>query len=73
MSQICESTCKDNTFIVHHQIISLGIETYKAENNLPGENLQKIFIKNHNFNTVFKGQNLLVILDHYFGTQFQPN
>ena len=52
-------------------IQSLGIEMYKAANNLPGGNLSKFFVKNNynynlhskseltvpSINTVFKGQN----------------
>ena len=69
-----ELLVKDKTFTIHHQNIqSLAIEIYKAMNNLPGENLSKIFVRNnHNYNlcsrseltvpsinsnTVFKDQN----------------
>ena len=69
-----ELLVKDKTFTIHHQNIqSLGIEIYKAMNNLPGGNLSKYFLRNnHNYNlhsrseltvpsirTVFKGQNAI--------------
>ena len=74
-----ELLVKDKTFTIHHQTTqSLGIEIYKAMNNLPGGNLSDFFVRNnHNYNlrskseltvpsinTVFKGQNSI----GYFGS-----